>query len=355
MLRTRFTFTSRGLFLAAAGASLAGLLAVGCADGLAVKQQPAAERPKATSGAISSLERGSDSTAYPLNLPSTDKLRGRAAYTANCQGCHGTYYTAAEKADLAKDLALAEGHVDKNKVVGPLKEEGRYPALAPKNGPDFYDRDWRFQRTPGQVFQLLAEGSAPEKLGLPKGKRLQHPGPVPGPDGKPLRNADGSLKMEMGRGWLDFMEISRGGVKYAPGDPVPVWDALFYVWSRSIAGHSVTRFKEVWDIYGQNCNVCHGTIGKGDGPAARTIFPQPFNFQNRKALAETTDEFLFWRISEGGQFTKIPESIQQTMTPQALSLYVHQWSAMPAWRGVLSDDQRWMAVDGVRSKSYDHE
>ena len=121
---------------------------------------------RAISGAISSLERGSDSSYYPLNLPSTDKLRGRAAYTTNCQSCHGTTFTAAEIADTAKDLGLPDGHVDKNKVVGPLKDEGRYPAVAAKNGPDFLDRDWRFQRTPGQVFQLLAEGSAPEKLGL---------------------------------------------------------------------------------------------------------------------------------------------------------------------------------------------
>jgi mono/diheme cytochrome c family protein len=327
----------------------------GCADGLSVRQRAEGERPKAVSGALANLERGSESRAYPLNLPSTDKLRGRAAYTTNCQSCHGTYYTAAEKADLTKDLALPEGHIDKNKVVGPLTDEGRHPATPAKNGPDFLDRDWRFQRTPGQLFQLLAEGSAPEKLGLPGGRRLQHPGPVPGPDGRALKNPDGSLRMELGRGWINFMEISRGGVRYTPSDPVPVWDALFYVWSRSIAGHSVNRFKDVWDTYGQNCNVCHGTMGKGDGPAARTIYPAPFNFQNRKAMAETTDEFLYWRISEGGQFTKIPESIKKTMSAQALSLYVHQWSAMPAWRGVLTDDQRWMAVDGVRSKSYDHE
>jgi hypothetical protein len=347
--------SARTAAAAAVGAAFAVLAAVGCADGLAVKQRAEGERPKAMSGALANLERGSESRAYPLNLPSTDKLRGRAAYTTNCQSCHGTYYTAAEKADMAVDLALAEGHADKNKVIGPLKEEGRHPAVASKNGPDFYGRDWRFQRTPGQLFQLVAEGSAPEKLGVPNGKRLLHPGPVPGPDGKPLKNADGSLKMEPGRGWINFMEISRGGVRYTPSDPVPVWDAIFYVWSRSIAGHSVNRFKDVWDTYGQNCNVCHGTMGKGDGPAARTIYPAPFNFQNRKAMAETTDEFLYWRISEGGQFTKIPESIKQTMTPQALSLYVHQWSAMPAWRGILTEDQRWMAVDGVRSKSYEHE
>jgi len=215
---TRFTFTSRGLSIAAVGAAFAGLLVVGCADGLTVKQQPAGDRPRAMSGAISSLERGSESNAYPLNLPSTDKLRGRAAYTVNCQSCHGTYYTAAEKADTAKDLALADGHVDKNKVIGPLKEEGRYPAVATKNGPDFMSRDWRFQRTPGQIFQLLAEGSAPEKLGLPKGKPLQPPGPVPGPEGQPPPNPDRTPQLESGPGRGPF--FFWGGALICPNQVV---------------------------------------------------------------------------------------------------------------------------------------
>ena len=52
---------------------------------------------------------------------------------------------------------------------------------------------------------------------------------------------------------------------------------------------------------------------------------------------------------------EIPKTIKEHMSPQALNLYVHQWSAMPSWRGILTEDQRWMLVDGVRSKTYEHE
>jgi mono/diheme cytochrome c family protein len=178
---------------------------------------------------------------------------------------------------------------------------------------------------------------------------------VYGADSKPVLGADGKPTYAMGRGWMDHILDNRGGLMVSTGDTAPIWNTVYYAWSRSIAGMSPSRFDDVWKMYGLNCNVCHGAIGKGDGFLSKTMNPMPFNFHNRKALAEQTDEFLFWRISEGGQFTHIPEGIQKAMSPQALNLYVHQWSAMPAWKGVLTEDERWMAVDGVRSKSYEHE
>lgn len=240
---------------------------------------------------------------------------------------------------MERDATLAADHAEKGRIYKALEQEQRYPAAAKKNGPDFGGRDWRFERTPGQLFQLIAYGSVDAKLGDPAAGKLRHPGP----SGK------------LGEGWLDAIKADRGGLTYAPGDPVPVWDAVFYVWSRSIAGMNPGRFKDVWDIYGRNCSVCHGDTAKGNGPLSRTLNPQPFNFQNRKALAEQTDAFLFWRISEGGQFRMIPKTVTETMSSQARSLYVHQWSAMPSWRGVLTEDERWMLVDGVRSKTYEHE
>lgn len=313
---------------------LVAVLALGCAkDGLGTSAPDPSGLVKASAGAPSGLETGSDSLHYPLGLPSA--LKGREVFTANCTSCHGTYFTGAEKALLDLPTETPE----KAKALHDLGKEKRFPAVERKTGPDFYSRDWRFQRTPGQLFQLIAYGSVEAKPGDAGAGKLQHPGP----SGK------------LGEGWIDHIKTERGGITYAPGDPMPVWDAIYYAWSRSIAGMSPTRFKEVWDIYGQNCSVCHGDTAKGNGPLSRTLNPQPFNFQNRKALAEQTDEFLFWRISEGGQFRKIPKSVQDTMSRQALSLYVHQWSAMPSWRGILTEDQRWMLVDGVRSKTYEHE
>ena len=322
----------------AATLALVALLAMGCADQGLSTQRPAGQQVVlSATGAPAGLEGGSQTAPYPLGLPSA--LKGRITYTANCAGCHGTWITAAETAEIAKQAAMAPTSPDYGTKVKELAAEHRWPAAPAKNGPDFASRAWRFQRTPSQLFQLIAYGKAPAMEGDPAAGFIEHPGP----SGK------------LGEGWIQSLKDLRGDQLVATGDPVPVWNAIYYAWSRSIASVSPTRFKDVWDLYGQNCSVCHGDQAQGNGPLARILNPTPFNFSDRKALAESTDAFLFWRISEGGQFTTIPQSVLQSMSPQALQLYVHQWSAMPSWRGVLSEDQRWMLVDGVRSRSYEHE
>jgi mono/diheme cytochrome c family protein len=289
------------------------------------------------SGAPEGLETGSNGVPYPLGMPSA--LKGRLTFTHNCASCHGTYITAAETMDISKQAALPPSNPDFGKKLKELTAEHRWPTIPRKQGPDFSTRAWRFQRTPSQLFQLIAYGTAPAQMGNPSAGVLRHPGP----------------SGRMGEGWLQSIKDLRGDQLVATGDPVPVWNAIFYAWSRSIAAASPARFKDVWDIYGQNCSVCHGDTAQGNGPLARTLNPSPFNFSDRKALAETTDAFLFWRISEGGQFTAIPASVRISMSAVALKQFVQQWSAMPSWRGVLTEDQRWMLVDGVRSKTYEHE
>ena len=324
--------------LSALNFALLGLLTLGCADKGLQTARPAGQAVVLSrAGAPVGLEIGSDTAPYPLGMPSA--LKGRATFTQNCAGCHGTYLTAAETQDLEKQAALPPDNADAGKKLKELMAEHRWPAAARKSGPDFSHREWRFQRTPSQLFQLLAYGQAPAQVGNPAAGILRHPGP----------------SGRMGEGWLQSIKDLRGDQLVATGDPVPIWNAIFYAWSRSIAAASPNRFKDVWDIYGQNCSVCHGDTAQGNGPLAHTLNPSPFNFSDRKALAETADAFLFWRISEGGQFKTIPASVRQAMSPEALQQFVHQWSAMPSWRGVLTEDQRWMLVDGVRSKTYEHE
>ncbi len=318
------------------------LLALGCASGgLGSKKAPAGELVQAANTVPGGLEGMEPEAPYPLGLPSA--IKGRPLYQANCASCHGTYYTAQERLDFA------EG---KPETLARCKSEGREVGNAhekAKVGPDFYSRDWRYQRTPAELYNLIAYGS--DRV-VAKGNAF-----VPATDaaGKPLGKLHPGADLKPGSGWINTMKDNRGNVMVAANDPMPIWHTVYYAWSRSVAGASPQRFKEAWDVYGQNCNVCHGTIGKGDGPLARTITPAPFNFHNRKAMAEQTDEFLYWRISEGGQFKTIPESIQKTMSRTALGLYVHQWSAMPAWKGVLTPEKRWLAVDGVRLKSYEQD
>ncbi len=72
-------------------------------------------------------------------------------------------------------------------------------------------------------------------------------------------------------------------------------------------------------LFQQNCAVCHGVRGLGDGPAAFTLNPRPFNLVVH-VPQHATGEIHYW-ISEGVPGTQ-----------------------MPAWKENLADTQRWQIV-----------
>lgn len=78
------------------------------------------------------------------------------------------------------------------------------------------------------------------------------------------------------------------------------------------------------EVFGINCEVCHGPRGYGDGPAGQSLEPRPLNLAELQAKA--SDDFLFWRISEGKPGT-----------------------AMVPWKGILTDEQIWQTVSFIRS------
>lgn len=77
-------------------------------------------------------------------------------------------------------------------------------------------------------------------------------------------------------------------------------------------------------IFQSNCVACHGTDGHGDGPAAAALDPAPANLADLGKTA--ADDYLFWRISEGRPNT-----------------------AMPAWKGVLTEEQIWQVISHIRT------
>jgi copper transport protein len=87
-------------------------------------------------------------------------------------------------------------------------------------------------------------------------------------------------------------------------------------------------------LYQANCAVCHGIVGKGDGPAAFTLVPRPVNLQLH-VPQHAPGEIFYW-ISSG-----IPGT------------------AMPAWQDVdpatgkprLSDDERWAIIRYLQALS----
>jgi mono/diheme cytochrome c family protein len=85
-------------------------------------------------------------------------------------------------------------------------------------------------------------------------------------------------------------------------------------------------------VYDANCKTCHGEGGEGDGPAAQGLDPRPADLSDPELMAELTDAYLFWRISEGGNMEPFN-------------------SAMPAWGGALTEDQIWQAISYLRTLS----
>jgi mono/diheme cytochrome c family protein len=79
-------------------------------------------------------------------------------------------------------------------------------------------------------------------------------------------------------------------------------------------------------IYVANCVVCHGASGRGDGPAAIGLRPQPADFTQHMIPGKHTDGQVFLWIKNGFPGT-----------------------AMPAWNSRLSDEQIWQVVTHLRT------
>ncbi len=81
-------------------------------------------------------------------------------------------------------------------------------------------------------------------------------------------------------------------------------------------------------LFAERCSSCHGPEGAGDGPAAASLDPKPTNL--KVAVPDLKDDYIFWRIMEGG-----------AMDPFN--------SSMPAHKGILTNDQVWQLVTYLRT------
>ena len=84
----------------------------------------------------------------------------------------------------------------------------------------------------------------------------------------------------------------------------------------------VTGVKLGEPLFRENCVICHGKAGKGDGEAAAAMKPRPRSLTDKSVQAQTDGE-LFWKISEGRE-------------------------AMPGWKSI-SEKERWSLVHYIRA------
>jgi mono/diheme cytochrome c family protein len=87
----------------------------------------------------------------------------------------------------------------------------------------------------------------------------------------------------------------------------------------------IARGKE---IYALRCAVCHGEAGDGQGSAAAALPLPPPDLRDVTMSAEMAGNYWFWRISEGG----------------VVEPFRSQGSTMPAWKTVLSIEERWAVI-----------
>lgn len=78
------------------------------------------------------------------------------------------------------------------------------------------------------------------------------------------------------------------------------------------------------EVFKTNCVACHGEQGKGDGIASGSLDPKPANLG--ELVQRASDDYLFWRITEGRPGT-----------------------SMVAWKGILTEEQIWQVVTFIHT------
>ena len=95
---------------------------------------------------------------------------------------------------------------------------------------------------------------------------------------------------------------------------------------------AIARGQQLFQTY---CLMCHGADGKGTGPVAKGLPHPPADLTHHFHRAPGDgDAYLFWRVSEGGQVEPFKSS----------------QSTMPAFKTVLSEDQRWDVLAYVHAE-----
>jgi mono/diheme cytochrome c family protein len=92
--------------------------------------------------------------------------------------------------------------------------------------------------------------------------------------------------------------------------------------------HTARNIDDGKRLYEQDCALCHGPTGTGDGEAGKDLSPPPANIAAFIKTRMATDGYLYWSIAEGG----VPFS-----------------TGMPPFKGSLNKDEIWKIVLYLRA------
>jgi high-affinity iron transporter len=85
-------------------------------------------------------------------------------------------------------------------------------------------------------------------------------------------------------------------------------------------------------LYAQNCSVCHGASGAGDGPAGVGLTPAPANLRDAARMDRLSLFAIYSTLGQGVEGTDMPAFADQLDDRQRwdLATYIAQFSADPA-------------------------
>ena len=85
-------------------------------------------------------------------------------------------------------------------------------------------------------------------------------------------------------------------------------------------------------LYAQNCSVCHGDAGAGDGPAGLGMTPAPANLRDAARMDHLSLYAIYSTLGQGVEGTDMPAFADQLDDRQRwdLATYIAQFSADPA-------------------------
>jgi mono/diheme cytochrome c family protein len=104
----------------------------------------------------------------------------------------------------------------------------------------------------------------------------------------------------------------------------PAYPTSFYAPGEPYAAPSVARGAA---LYSENCALCHGATGHGDGPAAAGLPVRPADLTAAHLFAHAEGD-LFWWVSHGSDNR-----------------------AMPGFDGVMSVKERWDVINFIRARA----
>lgn len=129
--------------------------------------------------------------------------------------------------------------------------------------------------------------------------------------------------------WVYIRDTAR---PEAPADPPGIHFSLpnKYIAVQNPLPWTEANIRQGGILYTKNCAMCHGDAQDGNGLFARAWQPRPANFRDTGTIAQLDENYLYWRIKEGG--------------PALPNGSIEYRSAMPVWEGVLTDDEIWKII-----------